>query len=457
MSTNESTRAFPKGFLWGVATASYQIEGAVNEAGRVPSIWDTFSHTPGKVFNGDTGDIACDNYHRYSEDIQQISDLGAHSYRLSLSWPRIMTETGQVNQAGLDHYKRLIDELLERGIDPAVTLYHWDLPQWIEDDGGWLNRDTVGYYTQYVETVFRHLNDTVPKFITQNEPWCASMLGYGLGHHAPGLRDWRKAYRAAHHLLLSHGEAVKLYRAMGGKGQIGITLNLTHVYPGSSSEADVAAARRQDIFLNRWFLDPLTKGSYPSEYFERLRPFVGPLDFIRDEDMESISTEFDFLGVNFYNPAHVVDDPEDNSLTGVKQVSTGRERTAMGWEIEPEGLYDLLKRLQDCTDKPLYITENGAAFEDVVVDGRVADTERIAYLHGHIAALQRFVAEGGNLKGYYVWSLLDNFEWAFGYSKRFGLIYVDFETQQRIRKDSFTWFGQLVAGNGLPAMARSIE
>lgn len=457
MSTNESTRSFPNGFLWGVATASYQIEGAVYEAGRVPSIWDTFSHTPGKVFDGHTGDIACDHYHRYQEDFQHISDLGARSYRFSLSWPRIMDESLRVNEAGLDHYKRLIDELLKRDIEPTVTLYHWDLPQWIEDKGGWSNRDTVAYYAQYVETVFRHLNDTVPMWITQNEPWCTSMLGYGFGHHAPGLRDWRKAYRAAHHLLLSHGEAVKLYRAVGGTGQIGITLNLTHVYPGSSSEADEEAVRRQDIFLNRWFLDPLTKGSYPNEYFERLRPFTGPLDFIREGDMETISTEFDFLGVNFYNPAHVVDDPEDRSLPGVRQVATGRERTAMGWEIEPQGLYDLLKRLQSDMDKPLYITENGAAFEDVVVDRQVADPERIAYLRGHISALQRFVAEGGNLKGYYVWSLFDNFEWAFGYSKRFGLIYVDFETQQRIPKDSFAWFRQLVAHNGLPSMARSVE
>ncbi|GLV13869.1 beta-glucosidase [Alicyclobacillus hesperidum] len=443
-------RSFPDDFIWGAATASYQIEGAAAEDGRGPSIWDTFSKTPGKVLHGHTGDIACDHYHRYESDVKLMAELGIRSYRFSLAWPRVFPAKGKVLDNGFDFYKRLLEQLHKHGITPAATIYHWDLPQWIEDEGGWSNRAVVDYYLEFAEKAFRELGDQIPMWITHNEPWCASLLSYGIGEHAPGLRDWRRAYRAAHHLLLSHGEAVKLYRSLGLKGEIGITLNLTPAYSASDSPQDVAAAARQDCFSNRWFLDPLFKGEYPAEFMERVERFCGDLDVVRAGDMEAIATKMDFLGINFYTRSLVADDPND-PLLGVKHLKTDNPVTDMGWEVYPDALYDLLHRLQkDYTDLPIYITENGAASADVVEDGNVHDADRIAYLHQHLEAARKFISEGGNLKGYYLWSLLDNFEWAFGYTKRFGIIYVDYDTQERIPKDSFEWYRQVIAANSLP-------
>lgn len=444
-------RKFPDGFVWGTATASYQIEGAVNEAGRGPSIWDTFSKTPGKVLLGQTGDVACDHYHRYRDDVKMMSELGLDSYRFSLAWPRVFPEKGKFLEGGFDFYKRLLEELHKYNIRPAATIYHWDLPQWLEDAGGWSNRDTVNHYLEFAEAAFKALGDEIPLWITHNEPWCASMLSYGMGEHAPGLRDWRRAYRAAHHLMLSHGEAVQLYRQMGLTGEIGITLNLAPAYPASPAEEDVEAAARQDIFSNRWFLDPIFKGTYPSEFSERLEQQIGPLDFVQEGDLKVISEPMDFLGINFYSRS-VVKDLADGSLLEVEHVHTENKVTDMGWEVYPPALYDLLKHLQSVyTSLPLYITENGAASADVLTGGQVHDTDRIDYVHAHLQAAHQFIEEGGNLKGYYWWSLMDNFEWAFGYTKRFGIVYVDYDTQARIPKDSYYWYRNIIAENAIHA------
>jgi len=442
-------RKFPEGFVWGTATASYQIEGGAREGGRGRSIWDTFSHTPGKVAEGHTGDVACDHYHRYQDDVRLMKELGISSYRFSIAWPRVMPEKGRVWVKGLDFYKRLATELLESGIRPAVTMYHWDLPQWMEDEGGWNSRETVSRFLEYSEILFRELGDLVPMWITHNEPWCASILGYGIGVHAPGLKDWRRAYRAAHHLLLSHGQAVRLYRELGLPGEIGITLNLTPVYAATPNPEDLAAADRQDMFQNRWFLDPVLRGEYPEELLRLVDRVVGGFDAVKPGDLDVIATPIDFLGVNYYTRAVVADDPSE-PLLSVRHVPGEGPRTEMDWEVYPDGLYDLLSRLRrDYGDIPIYITENGAAFDDRVQDGGVHDADRVAYLASHFAAAHRFLEEGGNLRGYYVWSLMDNFEWAFGYTKRFGLVYVDYDTLARIPKDSYFWYQRVIREGGL--------
>lgn len=443
-------RQFPKNFIWGAATASYQIEGAAHEDGRGPSIWDTFSKTPGKVLLGHTGDVACDHFHRYESDVKLMADLGIKSYRFSLAWPRVVPEKGRVIENGFDFYKRLLEQLNKYGITPSATIYHWDLPQWIEDEGGWSNRAVVDYYKEFAELAFKALGDDIPFWITHNEPWCASLLSYGIGEHAPGLKDWRRAYRAAHHILLSHGEAVKMYREMGLKGEIGITLNLTPAYAASEAPEDIAAAKRQDGFSNRWFLDPIFKGSYPVDFMERVERFCGDLNVIQPGDLETISVKQDFLGINFYSRSVVKDDPADDSLVAAQHVSTTNKVTDMGWEIYPDALYDLLHRLKDeYTDLPIYITENGAANADQIVNGEVVDSDRIEYVQQHLNAALRFIEEGGNLQGYYLWSLMDNFEWAFGYTKRFGIIYVDYETQERTPKASYHWYSNVIQNNGL--------
>jgi beta-glucosidase len=435
---------FPKDFVWGTATASYQIEGAVSEDGRGVSIWDTFSRTPGKVFEGHTGDTACDHYHRYQEDIQLMKELGIQSYRFSIAWPRIFPDRGRFNQKGIDFYKRLVDELLQNDIKPAATMYHWDLPQYLQDKGGWVNRDTVNYFQDYAETLYRELGDVIPAWITHNEPWCAAFLSYGLGIHAPGHQDWKEAIRASHHILLSHGKAVEAFRTSGLKGEIGITLNLNHVYPEAGSKEDLEAAYRVDGFSNRWFLDPIFKGEYPKDMMELFARHVGPDDFIKQGDLETISRKIDFLGVNYYTRALVKNGPEDGLLS-VENLRGTDDRTDMGWEVYPQGLYDLLTRIKkDYGDIPLYITENGAAYPDSVVNGTVDDQKRIDYIEAHLEKSLQFINEGGNLKGYYVWSFMDNFEWSFGYSKRFGIVYVDYETQQRIPKKSSHWYRDLI-------------
>ncbi|AEM77895.1 GH1 family beta-glucosidase [Thermoanaerobacter wiegelii] len=437
---------FPKEFVWGVATSSYQIEGAVNEDGRTPSIWDTFSKTEGKTYNGHTGDVACDHYHRYKEDVEIMKEIGVKAYRFSIAWPRIFPEEGKYNPKGMDFYKRLVDELLKRDITPAATIYHWDLPKWAYDKrGGWLNRDSVKWYVEYATKLFEELGDAIPLWITHNEPWCASILSYGIGEHAPGHKNYREALIAAHHILLSHGEAVKAFREMNIKGsKIGITLNLTPVYPASEKEEDKLAAQYADGFSNRWFLDPIFKGNYPEDMMELYSKIIGEFDFIREGDLKTISVPIDFLGVNYYTRGIVKYDEE--SMLKAENVPGPGKRTEMGWEISPESLYDLLKRLdREYTKLPMYITENGAAFKDEVTeDGRVRDDERIEYIKEHLKAAAKFIEEGGNLKGYFVWSLMDNFEWAHGYSKRFGIVYVDFNTQKRILKDSALWYKEVI-------------
>lgn len=426
---------FPKDFIFGVATASYQIEGAVHEDGRSESIWDRFSKTPGKILNGDTGDVACNHYHLYKEDIALVKELGVDSYRFSIAWPRIMPGgSGRPNQKGIDFYKRLIDELLKQGVAPAVTLYHWDLPQILEDKGGWLNRDTAKYFRDYAAVVFEELGDVVTSWITLNEPWCSAFLGYGIGEHAPGKKDFASHFKAAHHLFLGHGLALKSYRQLNLPAEIGITLNLTPQYPASANSEDLAAARKADGFQNRWYLDPIFKGAYPEdipEFLEMVQPVI------QSRDLELISQPNDFLGINFYSRGLIAAGKDGQPEAQPPE----RPVTAMGWEVYPEALYDLLVRIdKDYGPIPLYITENGAAYEDILEDGRVRDTERTFYLEQHFTQAARVIEAGIPLKGYYVWSLLDNFEWAFGYNRRFGIVYVDFATQERILKDSALWY-----------------
>ncbi|HET7555992.1 MAG TPA: GH1 family beta-glucosidase [Gaiellaceae bacterium] len=431
---------FPREFIWGAATAAFQIEGATHADGRGESIWDRFCHTPGKVANGDTGDVACDHYHRWPDDLDLMSSLGLDGYRFSIAWPRVQPDgRGPANPKGLDFYRRLVDGLLERGIAPLATLYHWDLPQRLQDEGGWASRDVVDRFAEYAQLVFDALDDRVDAWVTHNEPWVTSFLGYGLGVKAPGIKDWRAALAAAHHVLLSHGRAARAYREGGGAGELGITLDLTHV----SGDSD--AVRRLDGHRNRWFLDPVLGGSYPPDMLELYSERVGPFDFVHDGDLHEIAAPIDFLGVNFYQPAVAL--PGDGPL-GVEEVRAEGPRTAMGWTVEPSALTALLLRLRrDYGAIPLVITENGASFDDPPVDGQsvVEDPERVAYLRDHIAAVERAVAEGVDVRGYYVWSLLDNFEWEHGYDSRFGIVAVDFDDQRRVPKRSALWYRDLIA------------
>jgi len=429
--------AFPSTFVWGTATAAYQVEGAATEDGRGESIWDRFSATPGNVANGDTGAIACDTYHRYAEDIRLMRTLGIGAFRLSVAWPRILPEgRGPVNRAGLDFYDRLVDDLLANGLDPYVTLYHWDLPQALEENGGWPVRDTVDAFTEYTEVVVARLGDRVRHWITQNEPWVISWLGYGLGVHAPGRTSDSDALAAGHHILLAHGRAAEVLRREAPDSEVGIAVDLVPMYPFSDTEADIEAAHREDGFRNRWFLDAVLGRGYPEDMLERYAEILPP---IADGDLETIAAPLDFLGINYYT-RNVV-------RAGVGEVATeGAEHTDMGWEVYPDGLRDLLVRLHAEYELPdLYITENGAAFPDSRNNGTVRDPRRIAYLGGHLDAVASAIADGVPVRGYFLWSLLDNFEWAFGYSRRFGIVYVDFETLERVPKDSFAWYRDFIA------------
>ncbi len=450
--TNNVLR-FPDGFLWGAATSAYQIEGGVAEGGRGPSIWDTFCQIEGKVFQGHTGDVACDHYHRYADDVALMRSLSLHAYRFSIAWPRILPQgRGTVNPQGLDFYDRLVDALLMAGIQPFATLYHWDLPQALQDAGGWANRDTVSAFCAYADVVSRRLGDRVKHWITHNEPWVVAFSGHQFGRLAPGIKDMATALQVAHHLLLSHGESVPILRRNGGAGtQVGITLNLTPVEPDSLAEADVAAARRKDGYLNRWFLDPLYKSSYP----EDMLAFYGELaPAVQHGDMACIAAPLDFLGVNYYTRNVVQDDPQSQVVQTRQIVPQDAEVTEMGWEVYPQGLYDLLARLHaDYHPLAIYITENGAAFPDEATpDGRVFDPRRIAYLDSHLRQAHRAIQDGVPLKGYFLWSLLDNFEWSHGYSKRFGITYVFYPTQQRIVKESGHWYRQVIERNGLTGL-----
>jgi len=448
----------PRGFELGVATAAYQIEGAVHEGGRGPSIWDTFSHTPGRVVGGDTGDIACDHYHRYADDVRLMGDLGVDSYRFSVAWPRVQPEgRGATNPAGLAFYDRLVDALLEQGIAPAVTLYHWDLPQALEDGGGWRSRDTAQRFAEYAALVHDHLGDRVQRWITLNEPFCSSFLGYANGRHAPGAQEGEGALAAAHHLLLGHGLAVAALRADARVGQqVGITLNLQPVSADTSSAEDVAASERALLRANLLFTDPVLEGRYPDlarETYGALTDF----GYLHDGDLATIAAPLDFLGVNYYYSSRVRAAPYAQDVPARRTaddlgtqdvISPDEERTAMGWPVEPAGLTRLLEWLRDAYPAlpPVYITENGRACDDVVgPGGQVDDPDRVRYLASHLRAVADAIDAGVDVRGYYCWSLMDNFEWAEGYTKRFGLVHVDYATQQRTPKASFGWFRALIA------------
>ncbi len=442
-----TNRTFPQGFLWGTATASYQIEGAAREDGRGESIWDRFSQTPGKVVNGDTGDVACDHYHLYKQDIQLMKSLGVSAYRFSVAWPRILpTGTGSVNQKGIDFYSRVIDELLAAGIRPFITLYHWDLPIELHDRGGWTNRDIAGWFADYAAIVARALGDRAQDWITLNEPWCTSFLGYDMGVHAPGICNHHLAVQTVHNTLLAHGAGMQAIRAASPTPcRVGITLNMGYNLPATDSEADRIAAENAVDSVYEWFVPPIFAGHYS----ERLLSEGGEQQpVVQPGDMALISARNDFLGLNYYSPTRI------SSAGGVAHAvrNPNGEYTEMDWEVEPEGLYRILLKLKKVTkgQVPLYITENGSAFlDEVAPDGAVHDERRAAYLRGHLSAASRAITDGVDLRGYFEWSLLDNFEWALGYTRRFGLVRVNFATQERLIKDSGHYYRDVIAANAV--------
>jgi beta-glucosidase len=435
----------PAGFRFGAATASYQIEGAAREDGRGESIWDRFSHKPGAVVNGDTGDVACDHYHRWAADLDLMVELGLESYRFSIAWPRVQPDgRGELNRAGVDFYRRLAEGLRERGIEAVATLYHWDLPQARQAVGGWAARDTAERFAEYAGLMGDALD--VDAWITHNEPWVVAFLGHATGTTAPGVRDWRTAVAASHHLLLSHGWAMQALRAGAPDVPVGITLNLAPARAATSSDDDRAAASRMDGYLNRWFLDPVLRGHYPEDMVDQYSRRYGPFDVVHDGDLAAIGGKIDFLGVNYYSPQRVKADPTRQPLE-LAHVLAHPPTTAMGWEVDPDGLHELLVRVRrDYGDLPIYITENGAAYEDgPVVNGTVEDPDRVAFLRTHLDALSRAVADGVDVRRYFAWSMLDNFEWEHGYAKRFGLVYVDYSTQRRVPKRSSLWYRDFIA------------
>ncbi|MGH3880205.1 MAG: GH1 family beta-glucosidase [Actinophytocola sp.] len=449
---------FPEGFVWGAATAAYQIEGSPGADGRGPSIWDTFSHTPGRVADGDTGDEATDHYRRYRDDVAMMASLGLPAYRFSVSWPRIQPGgKGPANVAGLDHYDRLVDELAAHGITPMLTLYHWDLPQELEDSGGWGERDTAARFAEYAALVGERLGDRVPLWTTLNEPWCAAFLGYAAGVHAPGRTDPALSLRAAHHLLLAHGLGVDALReVLPASAQVSITLNLSAVMPGATSPEATAAVRRIDGLANRLFLDPLFRGHYPADVL-RATEALTDWSFVSEDDLAVISTPIDLLGINYYTPTLVDAGPAEPGPTAwpgcsdIRFVQPPGPKTAMGWAIDAQGLRAVVHRVhEEYSPIPQMITENGAAFDDELgADGGVRDPERISYLRDHLAVVHEAIEAGVDLRGYFVWSLLDNFEWSYGYSKRFGIVHVDYPTQHRAWKDSAYWYRQVISTNGI--------
>ena len=440
-----SPAAFPPDFVWGAATAAYQIEGAVAEDGRTPSIWDAFAARPGRIRNGDDGVTACDHYHRYRGDVGLMRELGLGAYRLSLSWPRLLPGGGdRPNPAGIGFYDRLVDELLAAGITPWVTLYHWDLPLELERAGGWPARDTAARFAEYAAVAAAALGDRVQHWITLNEPWCSAFLGYGSGIHAPGRADPTDALLASHHLLLGHGRAVDAVRANAPDAQVGITLNLYPCTPADDAPASAALAHRLDGLHNRWFLDPVFRGVYPVDLLDDLAGLL-PDDWCRPGDLDEIAVPLDFLGVNYYTRHNVRSSPYPG-VNGAELTDRGLARAANGWEVDPDGLAEVLTRGSDeYTSIPIYVTENGSAWEDrVTPDGAVDDPERQDYLASHVAACARARDAGADVAGYFAWSLLDNFEWAEGYAMRFGLVHVDFATQARTIKSSGRWFERFI-------------
>lgn len=467
----DSGLVFPEGFTFGSATASYQVEGAAAEGGRGPSIWDTFSKTPGRVWNGDTGDVACDHYHRWESDLDLMKELGLGAYRFSIAWPRIVPAgTGAVNQDGLDFYSRLIDGLLERDIRPVATLYHWDLPQPLEDAGGWPARATADAFERYAEIVGTAFGDRIHTWTTLNEPWCSAYLGYGQGGHAPGRHEPDAALAAVHHLNLAHGRAVQALRATStGDPEYSVTLNF-HVARGRGERA-AEAVRRVEALANRAFTGPMLRGAYPEDLIEDTAS-VTDWSFVKDGDLRSIHQPIDVLGVNYYSTVTVqmwdgASEKQQNdghkaagggtAWPGSNEVVEFLEQegpyTAMGWNIAPDALEELLVSLgEQFPEQPLMVTENGAAFDDVVAeDGSVPDPERLDYLRRHFTAAHRAMERGVDLRGYFVWSLMDNFEWGYGYAKRFGIVRVDFDTLQRTVKDSGRWYSELARSGVLPA------
>ncbi|MBU9722973.1 MULTISPECIES: GH1 family beta-glucosidase [Bacillaceae] len=443
---------FPKDFVWGTATSSYQVEGAVREDGRGETIWDRFCRVPGKVRNKENGDVACNHYHLFEDDIDLMKSLNIQSYRFSVAWSRIFPEgTGSVNEKGLDFYKRMVNKLLENDIEPLLTLYHWDLPQALQDKGGWTNRDMTDYFTEYASCLYQELGDVVKKWGTHNEPWVVSYKGYSLGNSAPGYLDFRSHLMAAHHLMLSHGKAVKAFRELGpNNGEIGITLNIEPTYPLEDTEECFQAAKIKDGFQNRWFMDPVMKGKYPADMVDLYSKFES-FQFIKDGDLSTISQAMDFLGVNYYSIATNKKGTDGElGFLGVESVKTGKDQTFMGWEVEPQGLVDTLLRIKkDYGDIPLYITENGAAYDDQVEeDGSIQDDDRLEFVQMHLSACKEAIVRGVNLKGYYLWSFMDNFEWRYGYSKRFGIVRVDYETLKRTPKKSAYWYKRVIEENG---------
>ena len=465
MSQDVDRNRFPEGFVWGAATAAYQVEGAAAEDGRGPSIWDVYSHTPGKTLNGDTGDVAADHYHRMPADVALMKDLGLDAYRFSLSWSRIQPGgSGPVNRAGLDFYSRLVDELLAAGIDPVATLYHWDLPAELEEAGGWPVRATAERFAEYARIVGEALGDRVHTFTTLNEPWCSAYLGYASGVHAPGRTEDAAALAAVHHLNLGHGLAGRVLREVAPSAQLSLTLNVHLVRAASGSPEDADAVRRIDALANRAFLDPALKGEYPADLLADTAS-VTDWSFVQDGDTKAIAVPLDFLGVNYYSPAVVKrwdgtgdkDGADGHGASAatpwiaaddVEFVRLPGPYTAMGWPIDASGMTELLVRLgRDYPGTPMVVTENGAAFSDEVAeDGGVHDAERVEYLRTHVAAVADAVDAGADVRGYFVWSLLDTFEWGYGYDRRFGVVRVDYDTQERILKDSALWYRGLLAG-----------
>lgn len=447
---------FPSNFQWGAATSAYQVEGAWKQDGKGESIWDRFSHTPGKIIKNENGDTACDHYSLWQTDIQLMKELGLQAYRFSTAWTRIFpTGRGSINQAGLDFYSRLVDGLLDAGIEPIVCLYHWDLPQALQDQGGWPLRETALAYGDYANTVTRHLGDRVKQWITHNEPTCAGLLGYQTGFHAPGYTDWKLTLPAIHHLLLSHGFGVQAVRANVTGGQVGMVMDPIPYQPASYRPEDVAATRWEDGYHNRWYLDPLFGRGYPadilSEHIQMGNLPHNGLNYIKQGDYELIAIPTDFLGINYYRRGVV--QVGENGRVGSPIATPHPEAgyTEMGWEIYPWGLFEVIM-LMHLTYRPkaIYVTENGASYSDGPgIDGRVRDTRRIHYLREHLAAVQQAIMAGAPVNGYFAWSLLDNFEWAMGYDQRFGLVHVDFKTMKRTPKDSAFWYRQVIRDNAI--------
>ncbi|MDX3190932.1 GH1 family beta-glucosidase [Streptomyces sp. MN03-5084-2B] len=454
---------FPTGFLWGAATASYQVEGAVSEGGRGPSVWDTFAATEGKVLGGATGAVACDHYHRYPEDVGLLAGLGLNAYRFSVAWPRVMPDGRTTSAAGLAFYDRLVDELLSQDVVPVLTLYHWDLPQALEDAGGWPLRDTAERFADYAAVVHAALGDRVNQWTTVNEPFCAAFLGYGSGVHAPGVQDHGTALVAAHHLLLGHGLATRALAAQARPGhEFSLALNFAPAIPDGDTPAHREAARKFDGIHNRFFLDPVLGRGYPEDVLAAAGRFV---ECVRDGDPELIAAPIDWLGVNYYAPARVtpLEDPQAPSncplptLRGLDVLPARPPLTAFGWEQAPDTLTDLLRWIDRRSGGlPLVVAENGASFADQVVDGRVFDAARVNYLMEHLRAVHDAIRAGADVRGYFAWSLLDNFEWAMGYTQRFGLVHVDFETQRRTVKESGRYLGRVAKANALTPPAEGV-